>query len=181
VGKTTLGKLLAGILKPARGQVLLFGENTRDMPLYLMGRKIGYSFQNPDQQLFASSVAEEIGFGLKYRGANLEHISRVTAYLLNLFDIEHLKEAFPLNLSWGEKRRVVLAACLAQNPEYLILDEPTTGLDEERIKALTEIIASLRRKGTGILLISHHQTFIEQNAERILRMEGGEIRDDRFF
>ncbi|MEN6460928.1 MAG: ABC transporter ATP-binding protein [Syntrophomonas sp.] len=177
-GKTTLGKLLTGILKPSSGKLFLFGEDSNTIPLFRIGQKVGYSFQNPECQLFTLSVEDEIGFGLKYRGASQEKIARVTKYLLTLFEIEHLRNAFPLNLSWGEKRRVVLAASLALEPDYLILDEPTTGLDEERIEILNLVLDRLRENGIGMLLISHNQEFIKKNARRILRMEKGRIADD---
>jgi len=179
VGKTTLGKLLTGILKPSSGELYLFGENAKTIPLFRIGQKVGYSFQNPEQQLFAATVEDEIGFGLKYRGAAQEKISRVTESLLSLFEIKHLRQAFPMNLSWGEKRRVVLAASLALEPEYLVLDEPTIGLDGERIKILTQVLTRLRENGIGMLIISHNQDFVQDNAQRILCMLEGEIDDDR--
>lgn len=177
-GKTTLGKLLTGILKPLAGKVLLFGEDTTAIPLSQIGQKVGYCFQNPEQQLFTASVEDEISFGLKYRGASPEHISRVTEYLLKLFEIEYIRKSFPLNLSWGEKRRLILAANLALEPEYLILDEPTIGLDDERIGTLSQVLGRLRENGMGMLLISHNQDFIEENARRIIIMEKGRIVDD---
>lgn len=177
-GKTTLGKLLTGIIKPAAGQLLIFGEDARSLPLSRIGQKVGYCFQNPRQQLLAASVEEEIAFGLVYRGVRRESIETTVDSLLELFEIEHLRHAFPLNLSWGEKRRVVLAACLALNPQYLVLDEPTVGLDAERIRTFNRVLARLRDNGIGMLLISHDQDFVRENAGRILPMEGGAIIDD---
>lgn len=178
-GKTTLGKLLAGILKPCAGSYFLFGENAVALSLACIGRMIGYSFQNPVQQLFTLSVEEEIAFGLKYRGARPEHVSRTIESLLALFEIEHLRHAFPLNLSWGEKKRVVLAACLALAPKYLVLDEPTSGLDDERIGILNGVLGRLRESGMGMLLISHNRDFVAANAQRVLHLGGGRITDDR--
>lgn len=177
-GKTTLGKLLTGILKPTNGTIRIFDQDSKDLSLGDIGRKIGYCFQNPGKQLFAASVEEEIRFGLKYRGEDIDTIDQVTQEMMDIFEISHLKNEFPFNLSWGEKRRVVLAATLALNPAYLILDEPTTGLDEGRIDCLNRILKNLREKGIGMLLISHNQSFIDDNAYRILRMERGCITDD---
>jgi energy-coupling factor transport system ATP-binding protein len=177
-GKTTLGKLISGILKPTAGNVFVFGQDTTTIPLSHIGQKIGYSFQNPGQQLFTTTVEEEIAFGLKYRGETKERIGEVTEDLLQLFEIQHLRDSFPLNLSWGEKRRVVLAAVLALEPQYLVLDEPTTGLDHKRIRILNQALQQLDKKGIGMLIISHNESFIEENARRILRMEKGEIIDD---
>jgi energy-coupling factor transport system ATP-binding protein len=105
-------------------------------------------------------------------------IDATVNYLLELFEIEHLRHFFPLNLSWGEKRRVVLAACLALEPQYLVLDEPTVGLDAERIRTFNRVLARLRDNGIGMLLISHDQDFVRDNAGRILPMIGGSIIDD---
>lgn len=179
-GKTTLGKLLTGILKPQVGVVRLFGEDIRKMPLACIGQKVGYVFQNPEHQLLAASVEDEIGFGLKYRGIDRSKIDQTTESLMTLFEIEHLRKQFPLNLSWGEKRRVVLAACLALEPEYLILDEPTVGLDEERIDILGQALAKVREKGIGMLLISHKRSFILDNAQRVISIERGRTVDDRY-
>lgn len=179
-GKTTLGKLLTGIIKPSAGELFHFGEDALQLPLSRIGQKVGYCFQNPNQQLLAASVEEEIAFGLKYRGASREHIEHTTESLLSLFEISHLRQSFPLNLSWGEKRRLVLAACLALEPKYLVLDEPTVGLDGERIKILSRILSRLLDNGIGMLFISHDQDFIQENAQRILHMQRGEIVDDRY-
>ncbi len=177
-GKSTLGKLLTGILKPSAGELSIFGQDAKSLPLSHIGQKIGYCFQNPHQQLLAASVEEEIAFGLIYRGAGREYIEHTVASLLSLFEIEHLRRSFPLNLSWGEKRRVALASCLALNPQYLILDEPTVGLDRERIRTFNQVLARLRENGIGMLLISHDLDFVRENSGRILQMEGGSIVDD---
>ena len=177
-GKTTLGKLLTGILKPLAGQLYIFGEEAGALPLSHIGQQVGYCFQNPRQQLLAATVEEEIAFGLKYRGAKREYIEDTVNSLLTLFEIQHLRRSFPLNISWGEKRRVVLAACLALDPQYLVLDEPTVGLDGDRIRTFNRVLARLRENGIGMLLISHDQDFVRENASRILPMEGGSIIDD---
>lgn len=178
-GKTTLGKLVTGILQPVSGQLWLFGKDASHMPLHHIGQKIGYCFQNPEHQLLTMSVKEEIAFALKYRGVAQDQIERVVEQLLSLLELEHLRDSLPLNLSWGEKRRVVLAACLALEPEYLVLDEPTIGLDEEKIKIFNGILKRLRQAGIGMLLISHNKRFVEENAQRLIAMEGGKIVDDR--
>jgi energy-coupling factor transport system ATP-binding protein len=180
-GKSTLGLLLTGILKPSSGQLFVFGEERRDLPLCRIAQRIGYCFQNPDHQLLAVSVEEEIGFGLKYSFRTPEYIAAVSKKLLNLFEIEHLSQVFPLHLSWGEKRRVVIAACLALEPDFLILDEPTNGLDEKQIVILSRVLGSLREQGIGMLLISHDHRFAHSNAERILLMEEGKISRDYYL
>ncbi len=177
-GKTTLGKLFAGILKPSSGRVILFGKNAEEMQLFEIGQKIGYCFQNPERQLFASTVEEEIGFGLIFRGRPKPEVDRITEELIKLFQLESVRGRFPLNLSYGEKKRLALAAGLALSPEYLILDEPTTGLDSRRIEILSRVLKELRSRNTGMLLISHNEEFLYENTTRILTMEGGRIVHD---
>lgn len=178
-GKTTLGKLLTGIIKPRFGKVIIFGKDAGAMTLSEIGQKIGYGFQNPERQLFASTVEEEIGFGLYYGGMPKEEVNSITKGLIKLFQLESCRDSFPINLSYGEKKRVALAAALSLSPEYLILDEPTLGLDVKRIDILNQVLAELRNRGTGMLIISHNEEFIWQNTTRILTMERGQIIDDR--
>ncbi|GAB1476103.1 hypothetical protein MASR2M70_09350 [Bacillota bacterium] len=178
-GKTTLGKLLTGIIKPSLGKVVIFGKDAGEMSLSEIGGKIGYGFQNPERQLFASTVEEEIGFGLYYGGMPKEKVSRITEGLIKLFQLEACRDSFPLNLSYGEKKRVALAAALALSPEYLILDEPTLGLDARRIDILNQVLEELKSRGTGMLIISHNEEFIRQITSRVLTMERGQIIDDR--
>lgn len=180
-GKTTLGKLLTGILKAQRGKVTIYGKNTEELGLSAIGRIIGYAFQNPRLQLFTGSVEEEIAFGLHYSGYEKESIKKITDELIDLMELESVRHSFPLNLSYGEKKRVALAAILALSPKYIILDEPTTGLDRDRIEILNNTLKMLRDKGVGMLLISHNRNFLDQNANRLLTMNEGRILDDKRF
>lgn len=178
-GKSTLGKLFTGILKPSSGRVEIFGRDIKTMALYEIGQKIGYVFQNPERQLFAATVEEEVGFGLIYRNVSKEEVSLVTEELLDIFQLDDVRYSFPMNLSYGEKRRVALAAALALSPCYLILDEPTVGLDGRRIEALNGMLRTLRNKNIGMMLISHNDDFLRQNSNRMLVMEKGRIIHDK--
>lgn len=177
-GKTTLGKLLTGILKSDNGDVLICGRNTKDMSLGQCGKKVGYMFQNPDCQIFAATVEEEISFAMELNGIEREVIEEKVSYMLKVFDLENLKDDFPFNLSRGEKQRLALAAILVNEPEYLILDEPTTGLDFERVKILSDILSKLSKKGIGIAVISHDEEFINKHADRIIQIEEGKVVSD---
>jgi len=177
-GKTTLGKLLTGILTPQKGRVLLEEADGRSLSLAQKGSRIGYCFQNPANQLFTQSVEEEVSFGFKY-GISKGVDGRAQAEnMLSLFELDSLRESFPLNLSWGEKRRLVLAAVLALEPAYLILDEPTTGLDAVRMEVLSSTLESLRERGIGILVISHNKGFVQGIADRVLSLQEGGILDE---
>ena len=180
VGKTTLGKLLTGILKPISGTVMIYGKDSAKIKLSEIGTKICYSFQNPDYQLFTESVQDEIGFALKYKDMETKSIKPIVDEMMDIFQISHLKNSFPMQLSYGEKKRVVLAAGLALNPSFLILDEPTPGLDVEMVKILSSIFANLKKKKIGAILISHDKPFIGDNAERVYLMEKGGILIEQF-
>lgn len=172
-GKTTLGKLLAGIIKPEQGQVLIAGRDSREISLGQAGKLIGYLFQQPDRQLFTPTVREEIGFALEFNGSSPEVIKKKVNDMLDIFSLADLAGAAPYQLSAGEKQRLALAALLVNQPQFLILDEPTTGLDPVRKQKLAEVLKELQGKGIGLVVISHDLSFIKSNADRVLVMAGG--------
>lgn len=174
-GKTTLGKLMVGILKPGLGEIYLMGKNISDMSLGQIGKKIGYLFQNPEKQFFSNTVKDEIKFILEVKGLDEKYIEEKTESLLGLFQLDDIKTSFPLKLSQGEKQRLALAAILANEPEYLILDEPTKGLDMERRNILIQLLKDLHNKGIGMTIITHDHVFVNKISNRTLKMYRGEI------
>lgn len=174
-GKTTLARLILGLLQPSRGQVMLEGKPVGDYTLAARGRKVGYVLQNPEQQFFAQDSAEEIGFALRYRGYTPEQIEVRVAEMLKLFELEDYAATFPFHLSQGEKQRLALAAVMAPGPDFLILDEPITGLDWLRKKRLGTILERVRAEGIGFLLICHDREFGLGLADRQLTLEGGRL------
>ena len=176
-GKTTLGKILVGLLTPSSGRVLLEGEDVAKMPLARVGARVGYVFQNPERQFFTASVAEEVAFGLRFRDGSGSGVAGRVEEMLDYFDLSHRREAFPFNLSRGEKQRLALASILVLEPAYVILDEPTTGLDPGRKERFCLLLERVRARGTGYLLISHDRELISQMTNRRLVMEGGRVRE----
>ncbi len=176
-GKTTLGKALAGILPFQKGSIYLQNESIKEKSLSSIGTVIGYLFQNPEKQIFASTVAEELSFALKYKGFPADEIEKSVDDMLRRFELNHLKNASTYFLSQGEKQRLAIAALLMNHPQYLILDEPTTGLDSKRKEQLGHLLDSLKDK-VGMLLISHDKSFIRRHAYQTLKMEGGQILHD---
>jgi energy-coupling factor transport system ATP-binding protein len=177
-GKTTLGKVMTGILRPQKGHVIICGKDSADMKLGEIGQRIGYLFQNPGLQIFAPTVREEISFALELKGYSKEEIDSEVSRFKD-FDLSHRSDAFPFKLSRGEKQRLAIAAVLVNRPDFLILDEPTTGLDMERRKVLSDILLGLRQKGIGMAVISHDRAFVNGLADRVIRMHGGEVVEDR--
>lgn len=177
-GKTTLGKIIMGILMPDSGNIEIDGVDGKTLKLCERGFKIGYAFQNPDRQLFAASVQDEIIFPLEIKGVDKKTAQERAETLLKRFELSHLKERVPMRLSRGEKQRLVLAATLAQEPGFLILDEPATGLDRDRKKALYQLLKELTEEGIGMAVISHDLQFIEDYANRIIKLENGKVVDD---
>ncbi len=177
-GKTTLGKLLAGILKPTSGRVEILGEDTRTLSLGRIGQRLGYLFQEPDRQIFTARVDEELALAQRLRGVPEDDVLGRVEEMLDRFRLEHLREAFPFDLSRGEKQRLALAAIMINRPPFLVLDEPTTALDVVRKAELSALLSQATEGGVGMLIISHDRSFVARHATRILELSRGEIVDD---
>ncbi|WKY43651.1 ABC transporter ATP-binding protein [Eubacteriaceae bacterium ES2] len=174
-GKTTLGKVMMGICIPNSGEIYINGSDASALKLWQRGSKIGYVFQNPDRQLFAATVLDEIIFPLEIKGVDKQAALKIAQVLLERFKLTHLKEKVPMRLSRGEKQRLVVAAVLAQQPGYLILDEPSSGLDRDRKRELYQLLQELKNDGTGIAVISHDQQFINAQTDCVIKMKDGRI------
>ncbi len=167
-GKTTLIRLITGMLRPCAGHILIDGRDTSEMDLFDIGRRVGCVFQDPSRQLFCPTVAEEVRYGLVNMGLGQEEAERRSGKYLSFFGLEHLRDAFPGTLSQGEKQRVVLSAVLAMGTGYVLLDEPTSGLDMDTRRALGEHLYALSRTGCGVIFVSHERAFIDRWADREL-------------
>ncbi|SCY52083.1 energy-coupling factor ABC transporter ATP-binding protein [Alkaliphilus peptidifermentans] len=178
-GKTTLGKLMAGIFKPSRGDILIDGTNSKDLKLGAVGKKIGYLFQNPERQIFAPTVEEDITFSLIFKGVEKQQVTMKAQEMMEIFQLSHLRNQFPFTLSQGEKQRLALAGILINEPSFLILDEPTTGLDIERKGQLSSILKELSKRGVGMAVISHDDEFIQNLSTRIIDIVGGNVIADK--
>jgi len=170
-GKTTLTKLLAGILRPSSGSVTIDGLDASRMDMFEIGRRIGYVFQNPNRQLFCDSVRNEVAYGLRNLELDEVQTEEKTDFYLGYFGLARYRDAYPGKLSMGEKQRLALVAVLALGTDYLVLDEPTTGLDALRREELGRLLLELRREfRCGIVFVSHEAGFIARYADRELVM-----------
>lgn len=177
-GKTTLGKLLAGILKPINGTVYIDKKDTKNSKLSEIGTKIGYLFQNPSRQLFALDVKEQMLFTDEMMGKDMKKAEVRMNELLDFFDLQDKSHEYCYKLSQGEKQRLALASVISNNPNFLILDEPTTGLDNIRKNKLSNYLKELQYKGIGMIIISHDIEFVNNHAERIITLSKGEVTHD---
>ena len=174
-GKTTLGKLIAGIIRPSRGRVLLDGEDIADWPLGKIGGKIGYLFQEPSRQIFAPTVLEDITLPLTLKGMDEEQAQELARSMLVRFEMEPLENAITFTLSRGEKQRLAIISMLVNEPGFIVLDEPTTGLDARRKNILGDMLRQLVGEDVGILLISHDIAFVKLYASAVCRMNEGKV------
>ncbi len=174
-GKTTLGKLVMGILKADRGKIYIDGSDVKNMSLGQVGKKIGYLFQNPEVQIFALTVEEELSFAMRIKNIPDDTINDRVKKVLEYLGLSHQLHSPTYNLSYGEKQRLAIAGILVNEPDFIILDEPTTGLDVIRENMLIKILKSFLTRGIGLMVISHDIFFIKKFTGRILKIYGGEI------
>ncbi|HWQ63520.1 MAG TPA: ATP-binding cassette domain-containing protein [Methanospirillum sp.] len=175
-GKSTLMKHFNGIITAKSGEVLVDGERVSKENLRVVRQKIGMVFQNPDDQIFAPTVWEDIAFGPTNLGLSPEAIQERVNQSLQLLEVEHLADRPPHHLSGGEKKRVAIAGILAMNPEILVLDEPTSGLDPLGIR---ELIGLLRRlvqtRQISLMFSTHHVDLVPDLARYVYVMHTGEV------
>lgn len=181
-GKSTLIQHLNGLEKATEGKVLYNNKNIYDDDFKIkeLRCKVGLVFQYPEHQLFEDTVLKDVCFGPLNQGASKEEAVIRAKEALALVDInEETHEKSPFELSGGQKRRVAIAGVLAMKPEYLILDEPTAGLDPVgRNKILNQIKLLNEEKGIGIILVSHSMEDVANYAKRIIVMNDGQIMYD---
>lgn len=174
-GKTTLLKLCCGILRPQAGSIYIFGEDAKKWPLGRIGQSIGYLYQEPSHQLFTATVWDEMTFIGSIRGDNSETTKEKALCLLGRFNLLDFKERSIYRLSRGEKQRLAIAAILMQDIRFLILDEPTTGLDLKNRSNLYSQIEALADKGIGIAVISHSSEMISRYGKNKITVENGRV------
>lgn len=177
-GKTTLAKHFNGLLRPTSGRILLAGRPTTAYRRHELARQVGYVFQNPDHQIFAPTVREEIGFGLHALGETRKAVDRAVDEVMEQTGLAGYGSRPPFSLSRGEKQRVAVASVLAVKPRILVLDEPTTGLDYRHQRDAMEMLKQLHRSGHTVLVITHAMEIAEAYADRVLVMKEGVIAAD---
>lgn len=178
-GKSTLVQHLNGLLTPSSGEVLLDGKNINESKITRRQArfKVGLCFQYPEYQLFESTVYKDISFGPKNMGLSEDEIDN---RVKKAADFVGLKPAMlnksPFDLSGGEKRRVAIAGVMAMEPEILILDEPSAGLDPRGRDMIAEMISSYRKTtGSTVIIVSHSMEDVAKSADKVLVMNKSEV------
>lgn len=174
VGKSTLLKIAVGLLRPSEGTVQAFGKERRtEQDFSEVRQRVGYVFQDPDDQLFCPTVTEDIAFGPLNLGKSRDEALAIVDSILSQLHLTHLKDRITHHLSGGEKRLVTLATVLAMEPDVLILDEPTNALDQENEARLIGILQSLPQ---ALLLISHNPDFRAKITSGAYELKAGALK-----
>jgi len=174
-GKTTLVKHFNGLLKPTKGDVILGDINTKEATVAELSRKVGYVFQNPNDHLFCDTVEEELAFTLNNLGVKSEEAKPLINRTLERFGLTQYRYQYPRFLSGGEKQRVALASILVAQPQVIILDEPTRGM-EYRLKAeLMKFLDQYRREGRAVILVTQDVEIAAEFSDRVVLLSEGKI------
>ena len=175
-GKSTLARLMNGLLLPTEGEVLVDGFSTADkQKLFEIRKRVGVVFQNPDNQLVASIVEDDVAFGPENIGVPRKEIGERIDFALKAVGMEEYRKSTPSRLSGGQKQRVAIAGVLAIRPEMLILDESTAMLDPRGRKEVTEVVERLNREnGMTVLTITHYMDEVCR-ADRVIVLSDGQI------
>ena len=175
-GKSTLFKHFNGILRPSSGTVLIHGEPVTDQNIREVRKFVGLVFQNADDQIFSPTVEQDVAFGPMNLGLDEETVSHRVDEALSMVGIEHLRDRVPHHLSGGEKKRVAIAGVIAMEPQVLVLDEPTAGLDPRGVKDLIGVINTLaRRYGITVIFSTHDVSLVPEVADQLYVMDRGRV------
>jgi energy-coupling factor transport system ATP-binding protein len=174
-GKTTLVKHLNGLLQPTRGQVLIGEWDTKKHSVAELARRVGYVFQNPDEQLFSKNVGAEVTFGPRNLGFDGERVQSLVKDALAMTELSDKTEMNPYDLSATWRKMVALASIISMDTDIVVLDEPTTGQDAVSVGRIANVITELRKRGKTVITITHDIDFCAENFERVTAMSQGKV------
>lgn len=174
-GKSTLLKCLVGLLEPGKGDIWLKGESVLGHDVSDICQVVAFLPQNPDDLLFAESVSEELDITLQNHDLSPAQLSRSPAELLERLDLSEVADSYPRDLSAGQRQRVALGAVIIPEPQIVLLDEPTRGLDYRAKGRLLDIWNNWRKEGIGFLLVTHDVELVARACERVMILDQGII------
>lgn len=172
-GKTTFTKLLNGLLKPQAGTVRIAGMDTRTTPASTLAAQVATLFQNPDRQICRNTILEEVAFGLELHGIGSAEARKRASIVINRFGLP--AKAAPFNLSRGQRQLVALAGIVALDPQVIILDEPTTGLDYRERMTVMEVVRERAQAGAAVVMVCHDMEVVSDFATSLAVMANGRL------
>ncbi|KAF1299384.1 ABC transporter ATP-binding protein [Enterococcus sp. JM4C] len=175
-GKTTTVKLMNGLLRPTKGEVLIDGVSTKHVTTAQMSKHVGYVFQNPDDQIFQDTIEKEIAFGPKNQKLSATVVKEKVAAAAELCGLTDVLHEHPYNLSYSKRKFITIAAIIAMDPEVVILDEPTAGQDRESTELLGMIIKELAKRNKTVITITHDMEFVAKEFQRVLVFADKQLR-----
>ena len=174
-GKTTLVRHFNGLLQPTSGEVKIGDWDTRNYSVAKLAARVGYVFQNPDDQLFSRDVKTEVAFGPKNLGYSNEQVEAQVKEALAMTELSAKTETNPYDLSPAWRKMVAIASIIAMDTPIVIFDEPTTGQDAANIARIANVIRVLRGRGRTVVTITHDIDFCAENFERVIALSQGQI------
>jgi energy-coupling factor transport system ATP-binding protein len=177
-GKSTLVRHFVGLLRATSGEVRVGGRPVGRRHVAELARTVAIAFQNPDRQIFAARVRDEVAFGPRNFGLRGAALDERVASALAAAGLEGHSGANPYDLGYSQRKLLALASVLAMQAPMVVLDEPTTGQDARGVRRVEEIVADLSAAGTTVVVISHDMRFVAETAGRVVVMRAGHIVDD---
>lgn len=174
-GKTTLVRHLNGIFKPTSGDVLVGDWNSRDHEISSLARRVGYAFQNPDEQIFARTVLADVSFGPQNLGLPADEVVDFALSALEMVGLAGEADTHPHALSLSERKKVTLAGVLAMKTPIVVLDEPTTGQDYRGVEIVAQLVESLHEQGRTVITITHDMDFCAEVFDRVIVMSEAKV------
>ena len=174
-GKTTLAKHFNGLLMPTGGNVWVNSKPTAEEGIFNLGQKVGYVFQNPDHQIFSEFVFDEVAFSPRLRGIPENEVKERVSEALEAVGLTGFEKEDPFSLTKSGRQRVAVAAVLSIQPEVLILDEPTTGLDYREQSSMMDMVQRLNERGSTTIFVTHHMWVVAKYARKVYVVKDGKI------
>ncbi|OEU74650.1 MAG: cobalt ABC transporter ATP-binding protein [Desulfuromonadales bacterium C00003107] len=174
-GKTTLAKHFNGLLMPTGGDIRVNDIPTSDQGIFKLGQRVGYVFQNPDHQIFSEFVFDEVAFSPRLRNVPEDEVKERVSEALEAVGLVGYEQEDPFSLTKSGRQRVAVAAVLAIQPDVLILDEPTTGLDYKEQRSMMDMVKRLNERGSTTIFITHHMWVVAEYAQKVFVIKDGKI------
>ena len=177
-GKSTCAKLMNGLLRPSSGKILLDGNNTKDMTTAQISRKVGYVFQNPNDQIFNSTVYDEVAFSLRALKVDEDEMDKRVRQACEICELSEYLDDHPYDLPFSTRKFITIAITIANDCDIFIFDEPTAGQDAYSMSCLKRVIDHLHDLNKTIITITHDMEFVVENFDRVVVMSNKEIIKD---